>query len=108
MFPLNIAHTNDFVPKEKFVAAGGGLNFVFGMGAMGGPIICSVFMNKYGPNSFFIFLLIFHIIIALFALYRITRRSTEDNGKIEDSTFTPGRFIIYKNNEVIAKKYYSS
>ena len=86
LFPLNIAHTNDFVPKEKFVAAGGGLNLVFGMGAMGGPIVCSIFMNEFGPNSFFIFLLIFHIIIAIFALYRITRRSTEDN---PDSTFTP-------------------
>jgi len=86
LFPLNIAHTNDFVPKEKFVAAGGGLNLVFGLGAMGGPIICSVFMNEYGPNSFFIFLLIFHVIIAIFALYRITRRSAKDN---PDSTFTP-------------------
>jgi len=86
LFPLNIAHTNDFVPKEKFVAAGGGLNLVFGIGAMGGPIICSIFMNEFGPNSFFMFLLIFHVIIAIFAIYRVTRRSTEDN---PDSTFTP-------------------
>jgi len=86
LYPLNIAHTNDFVPKEKFVAAGGGLNLVFGMGAMGGPIVCSIFMNEFGPNSFFIFLLIFHVVIAIFALYRITRRSTEDN---PDSTFIP-------------------
>ena len=86
LFPLNIAHTNDFVPKEKFVAAGGGLNIVFGLGAMGGPIVCSIFMNKFGPNSFFIFLLIFHVIIAIFAFYRMTIRSTEDN---PDSTFTP-------------------
>ena len=86
LFPLNIAHTNDFVPKEKFVAAGGGLNTIFGIGAMGGPIVCSIFMNEFGPNSFFIFLLIFHVIIGIFALYRITRRSTEDN---PDSTFTP-------------------
>ena len=86
LFSLNVAHTNDFVPKEKFVAAGGGLNTIFGIGAMGGPIVCSIFMNEFGPNSFFIFLLIFHVIIAIFALYRITRRSTEDN---PDSTFTP-------------------
>jgi len=76
LFSLNVAHTNDFVPKEKFVAAGGGLNLVFGIGAMGGPIVCSIFMNEFGPNSFFIFLLIFHVIIAIFALYRITKRST--------------------------------
>ncbi len=66
--------------------AGGGLNIVFGLGAMGGPIVCSIFMNKFGPNSFFIFLLFFHVAIFLFALYRITKRPTEDN---PDSTFTP-------------------
>ena len=86
LFPLNVAHTNDFVPKEKFVAAGGALNQVFGLGAMGGPIICSIFMNEFGPNSFFIFLLFFHVVIFLFAFYRITRRPSEDN---PDSTFTP-------------------
>jgi MFS family permease len=86
LFPLNVAHTNDFVPKEKFVVITGLSGSVFGLGAMGGPIVCSIFMNKFGPNSFFIFLLIFHVIIAIFALYRITRRKTGDN---PDSTFTP-------------------
>ncbi len=86
LYPLNLAHTNDFVPKEKFVAAGGGLQLIFGLGAIGGPIACSIFMNKFGPNSFFIFLLIFHVMIGLFGIYRITRRVTKDN---PDSTFTP-------------------
>ena len=85
LYPLNLAHTNDFVPKEKFVAAGGGLQLIFGLGAIGGPIVCSIFMNKFGPNSFFIFLLIFHVMIGLFGIYRITRRVTKDN---PDSTFT--------------------
>ena len=86
LYPLNLAHTNDFVPKEKFVAAGGGLQLIFGLGAIGGPIVCSIFMNKFGPNSFFIFLLIFHVMIGLFGIYRITRRVTKDN---PDSTFIP-------------------
>ena len=86
MFTLNLAYVNDFIQKEKFVAPGSGLQVIFGIGAMGGPIICSIFMNEYGPNSFFVFLFFFHVIIALFALYRITKRSTEDN---PDSTFTP-------------------
>ena len=34
MFSLILAHTNDFIPKEKFVAAGASLQFTFGMGAM--------------------------------------------------------------------------
>ena len=86
MFTLNLAYVNDFIPKEKFVAAGGGLQIIFGLGAMGGPMLCSIFMNKYGANGFFIHLFIFHIIIGLFGMYRMTRREIKEN---PDSTFTP-------------------
>jgi MFS family permease len=49
MFSLILAHTNDFIPKEKFVAAGASLQFIFGMGAMAGPFLCSIFMGMVGP-----------------------------------------------------------
>ena len=39
MFSLICAHTNDYIPKEKFVAAGAGIQFTFGLGAMGGPFL---------------------------------------------------------------------
>ena len=86
MFTLNLAYVNDFLDKERFVAAGAGLQIIFGIGAMGGPFLCSVFMNFFGPNGFFIFLGIFHLLIGLFGLYRMTKRNYEDN---PDSTFTP-------------------
>jgi MFS family permease len=85
MFTLNLAYVNDFIDKEKFVAAGAGLQIIFGIGAMGGPFLCSVFMNMYGANGFFIFLGIFHILIGLFGLYRMTKREYEEN---PESTFT--------------------
>ena len=86
LFTLNLAYVNDFIPKEKFVAAGAGLQIIFGLGAMGGPLLCSVFMSKYGANGFFIFLGIFHTVIGLFGLYRMTRREYEEN---PESIFTP-------------------
>ena len=86
LFTLNLAYVNDYVPKEKFVAAGGGLQIIFGLGAMGGPLICSAIMYRYGANGFFVHLLIFHIIIGLFGMYRITKRSYKDN---PESTYTP-------------------
>jgi MFS family permease len=86
MFTLNLAYVNDFIDKEKFVAAGAGLQIIFGIGAMGGPFLCSVFMNIYGANGFFIFLGIFHTLIGLFGLYRMTKREYEDNPQ---SIFTP-------------------
>ncbi len=86
LFSLNLAHTNDFVPKSKFVAAGGGLQFIFGVGAISGPILCSVFMEWFGLNGLFIFLIIAHAIIGGFGLYRMKVRDTVEN---PDSTFTP-------------------
>tara|TARA_B100001123_G_scaffold74213_1_gene83512 strand:- start:601 stop:1890 length:1290 start_codon:yes stop_codon:yes gene_type:complete len=86
LFTLNLAYVNDYIPKEKFVAAGGGMQIIFGMGAMSGPLICSFLMNKFGTNGFFVHLLFFHLIIGLFGLYRITKRTYSDN---PESTFTP-------------------
>ena len=86
LFSLNLALVNDYIPKEKFVAAGGGLNIIFGLGAIGGPIICSVLMSLFGPNGFFIHLLFFLLVMSLFGIFRLTRRKYEDN---PESTFTP-------------------
>lgn len=86
LFALNLALVNDYIPKEKFVAAGAGLNIIFGLGAMAGPIICSILMNILGPNGFFVHLLMFFIIITVFGLFRMSKRKYEDN---PDSTFTP-------------------
>ena len=53
---------------------------------MGGPLFCSIAMEKLGPNGYFAYLLIFHIIIALFGMYRMAIREVAEN---PDNTFTP-------------------
>ena len=57
MFSLILAHTNDYISKDKFVAAGAGLQFAFGLGAMSGPFLCSLFMDFIGPNGFYFFVI---------------------------------------------------
>ena len=86
LFTLNLAYVNDYMPREKFVSAGGGMQIIFGIGAMTGPMLCSFLMYTYGSSGFFIHLLFFHILIGLFGLYRITKRPYRDN---PESTFTP-------------------
>ena len=39
MFSLILAHTNDFITRDKFVAAGAGLQFAFGLGAISGCLL---------------------------------------------------------------------
>ena len=86
LFSLNLALVNDYIPKEKFVAAGGGLNIIFGLGAMAGPVLCSTLMHYLGPNGFFVHLLIFLSAIIMFGFYRLSQREIENN---PESTFTP-------------------
>jgi len=86
LFSLNLAHTNDYVTKDKFVAAGGGIQLIFGIGAIIGPILCSLFMDIFNINGFFIFLIVSHIIIVIFGIYRMRVRDSVEN---PDSTFTP-------------------
>ena len=33
LFTLNLAYVNDYISKEKFVAAGGGMQIIFGIGS---------------------------------------------------------------------------
>ena len=86
MFPIILAYVNDNISKDKFVAAGSGLNIIFGLGAMGGPIICSLAMEKFGPNGFFLYIIFFLILMVVFGIYRINKNVYEGN---PDSSFTP-------------------
>ena len=105
MFSLILAHTNDYIPKEKFVAAGAGLQFTFGLGAMSGPFLCSVFMNIVGSNGFFIFLFFFHALIGFFGLYRMRIRDSVDNPDSQfvamPSTITPAGIELNPTTEPI-------
>ena len=87
MFAIILAYTNDYIPKEKFVVAGAGLQTAFGLGAMSGPFLCSMLMSFVGPNGFWMFLIFFHTVIGLFGVYRMrVRKIVEEN---PDSSFTP-------------------
>jgi len=79
MFSLILAHTNDYITKDRFVAAGAGLQFTFGLGAISGPFLCSIFMDLVGSNGFFIFLFFFHSLIGVFGIYRMKVRETVEN-----------------------------
>ena len=105
MFSLICAHTNDYIPKEKFVAAGAGIQFTFGLGAMSGPFLCSIFMNIVGSNGFFVFLLFFHALIGVFGVYRMRIRKTVENPDSQfvamPSSITPAGIELNPTTEPI-------
>ena len=109
MFSLILAHTNDNIAKEKFVAAGAGLQFIFGLGAMSGPFLCSLFMDFVGPNGFFVFLFFFHSVIGFFGIYRMSVRKTIENPDSQfvamPQTITPAGIELNPSTEHIEEPY---
>ena len=74
MYPLCIAHTNDFLEPDQMVAASASLVLVQGIGASFGPLLSGAVMGGIGPVGYFWSLAVVHGAIGVFALYRMSRR----------------------------------
>ncbi|SLN13378.1 MFS transporter [Ruegeria meonggei] len=77
LYSLLIAHANDFLEHEDMAAASGGLIFINGTGAIAGPLITGWLMGDavFGPAGFFLFIATLLVLIACYALYRMTQRA---------------------------------
>ena len=75
LYSLLVAYANDYLPLEKMAAAAGGLLFINGFGAMLGPVLVGYAMSHYGPEWFFIFLVILFSATCLYGVYRMSRRA---------------------------------
>ncbi|WP_333714812.1 MFS transporter [Yoonia sp.] len=75
LYALVIAYTNDYLEKDDMAAASGGLLFINGLGAIAGPLIVGFMMDGIGDNGYWLFLSLLMGAIALYGIYRTTRRS---------------------------------
>ncbi|WP_223424776.1 MFS transporter [Tateyamaria pelophila] len=74
LYSLLIAHTNDFLQHEDMAAASGGLLFINGLGAVSGPLVVGVMMEKIGPPGFYLFTAVLFVVLVAYAGYRATQR----------------------------------
>jgi len=56
LYPLCVAHTNDYLSPDQRVGASGGLVLIYSIGAAIGPILASVIMTGTGPAGLFVFM----------------------------------------------------
>jgi MFS family permease len=73
LYPLFAAHSNDRLRPDQFVGAGSSLIMLYGVGAIGGPLLTGLFMNRLGVAGFFWLVAAALIGITLYTLLRLRR-----------------------------------
>ena len=74
LFSLSAAHANDRADKGEFVLVNAALMLFYSFGAIGGPLVASFFMQRFGPQSLFIFCATVYALFILIILYRMQAR----------------------------------
>ena len=74
LYPLAIAHTNDFLEKDEMVAASAGIQLAAGIGLTIGPIIGGLSIDFIGASGFWIYLFLIHALLGVFCLCRMQVR----------------------------------
>ena len=81
LYPLLVAHANDFVDAERMPSVSAGLMLLQGVGATAGPVLAGVAMGAVGPYGYFLLLAATSAGILAFALYRSQVRPAAARGE---------------------------
>lgn len=83
LYALLLAYANDELSREDMPAASGGLALTFGCGAILGPLAAGFVMQVFGSYMFWIILAATFLMIAIFALYRMTQSEVKSPDETE-------------------------
>lgn len=75
LYGIVIAHANDAIPNEQVLPASARLYLIYAVGSSLGPTVAGVAMGWFGAPAFLAFGALVHVAVAIFALYRMTRRA---------------------------------
>ena len=76
VYSLGVSHVNDRLETSEMVAASSALLLLNGAAAVLGPIIGGVLMDQSGENAYFITLGCLAVVLAVFCLWRRSRRES--------------------------------
>ncbi|MEO1223976.1 MAG: MFS transporter [Pseudomonadota bacterium] len=83
LYPISLSHANDFMEPSQLLPAAAALLFCFGIGAAVGPIAAGQVMDLIGTWGLFAYIGTICVLLALFTLWRMTKRASlpnEDQG----------------------------
>ncbi len=75
LYTIAVAYANDRAEKHEYVTVSSGLLLMYGIGAILGPFIASVWVTVRNPGELFMFSAFAHAMLALYILGRWLRRA---------------------------------
>jgi MFS family permease len=87
IYPICVAHTNDFIERHRVVSVSGSLLLLWSTGAAVAPGLASQIMTLMGPSGLFHFVTLLGLGLAGFTFYR--RRQRAGRPATEQSPFVP-------------------
>lgn len=78
LYPLSLAHINDWLDPEDATAASSMLVMVQGAGAVLGPVGTGLLMGLFGPNGFALYLAAAVAALSVYGLYRMRKREAPE------------------------------
>ena len=76
LYGISVAHTYDHIEAGQALEATRGLILIYGLGAFSGPLLAGVAMDGLGPIGLPVVSATTAALLALFGLYRVTRRAS--------------------------------
>jgi MFS family permease len=78
LYPIAVAHANDFARDGEFAKVAGGMLLIYGVGLALGPTLASILMGAIAPMALFMVTALFHASVAAFAFLRMRARKSRD------------------------------
>ncbi|MGG7516646.1 MFS transporter [Allorhizobium undicola] len=76
LYPIAVAHANDFADSGDFVKVSGGLLLLYGIGTIIGPTLGGPVMTWFGPHALFAVTAVAHLLLFAYALIRSRMRAS--------------------------------
>lgn len=76
LYAISVAHANDYAEPDDYVMVSSGLLLMYGLGAIIGPFIASMFMSTIGAVGLFGFTAIVHLVLSVYVVHRMLQRSS--------------------------------
>lgn len=104
LYPVTVAHANDFAAPQDYVKVSSGLLLLYGLGTIVGPTIGGIVMGSAGPYVLFAVTAAAHLGVAAYCVLRIRMRAPVPADEREAFYMLPSSRVATPESFVLSPK----